>query len=455
MNLLIYLSLCAFYAHFAIASVENSEIQSISRSIQEVSEVFYIRNEIQFDVISIQSDPKHFNQLINYLLASNEVNNSYRLSSITEYLVGLFGIVYSSIILAESCENFTFISTNFQFGNPFAKSSKFLIYIESCDLDLMQNNIEQLIKNKRITFRRGSIEQFEFLLINDGDNLQLASIEWFTESACNQPQLIIINTFNKTAKKWSKKLENYEKFQNFHGCNLTLWIAPDNEESLFESVIVDKNNRISEVIGVIPKVFMDISQKYNFMPKFLNFESDEAEVCFSIFRLCSEFEILLHFTASFMQVHDVILTTPGELYRPFEKLWLPFDDLTWKFLIFVFFVAFLVIFIVNQLPNHVQDRIYGLNIHKPGLNVISAFFGLAQYKVPKKYFARCLLIIFVFFCLIFRTCYQSKLFEFMTSEPRRPPPISVKELRDRNYTMYTTLDLDYVTKLLQDDDNKW
>ncbi|CAG9803592.1 unnamed protein product [Chironomus riparius] len=29
------------------------------------------------------------------------------------------------------------------------------------------------------------------------------------------------------------------------------------------------------------------------------------------------------------------------------------------------------------------------------------------------------------------------LFEFMTSEPRRPPPKTIKDLKDRNYTLYT------------------
>ena len=43
----------------------------------------------------------------------------------------------------------------------------------------------------------------------------------------------------------------------------------------------------------------------------------------------------------------------------------------------------------------------------------------------------------------------------MTSEPRRPPPSSVKDLRDGNYTLYTIMDPKDVDDMLQDERNEW
>ena len=43
---------------------------------------------------------------------------------------------------------------------------------------------------------------------------------------------------------------------------------------------------------------------------------------------------------------------------------------------------------------------------------------------------------FIYFCFIFRTCFQSKFFEFMTSEPRQPPPKTIDDVIDRGYNVY-------------------
>jgi hypothetical protein len=71
----------------------------------------------------------------------------------------------------------------------------------------------------------------------------------------------------------------------------------------------------------------------------------------------------------------------------------------------------------------------------PAYNVVSIFFGIGQTRLPVENFSRFVWLLFIWFCLIFRTCYQSKLFEFMTSDMRKPLPESVDDLREMNYTI--------------------
>jgi len=171
-----------------------------------------------------------------------------------------------------------------------------------------------------------------------------------------------------------------------------------------------------------------------------------------------DFKILsrkLHMSTPFVEIRDVVITTPGDLYSPYEKLLLPFDDLTWKLLNFTFLIAFVAIFIINQLPKFIRDRIYGKNTTTPTLNVISTFFGTAQCKLPTRSIPLFILIVFVFFCLIFRTCYQSKLFEFLSSSPRRPSPSTVEGLKDRSYTIYSTFSAEILENLIEKDKHKW
>ncbi|KAL7012941.1 hypothetical protein ACKWTF_015113 [Chironomus riparius] len=440
---------------FKLPVTKSQEFYSFSNGLKEVVQEFYIKNEIQFDIVVINDRIK--NQFELDFLIKNYGTFAHRLSSIPNKLNGIFVTTNSAVILASSCADLNFINSKIFLANQFTKSFRFLIYIQNCKLNKLQNYIEYLVVKKQLTFKKGLIENYEFLLINDGHFLKLTTIEWFTESACNHPQLVILNTFNKLTQKWSKKLKIYEKFQDFHGCNLTLWVAPDIKPSLFADIIMEKDNHKGRVVGLIPQIFIDLSQKYNFVPKFQMFEEEAghlAEVCFNVFRPSSVFDMKMHFTVSFLEIRDIILTTPGELYTPYEKLWLPFDDLTWKFLIFVFCVAFAAILVINQSPKLVQEGIYGVKIQKPALNVISAFFGIAQHKVPRKSFPRCLLIIFVLFCLIFRTCYQSKMFEFMTTEPRHPSPKSFQDLKIKNYTMYTNISPKIVDKMINEDKNE-
>jgi len=103
-----------------------------------------------------------------------------------------------------------------------------------------------------------------------------------------------------------------------------------------------------------------------------------------------------------------------------------------------FALTILSIFIVNRLSKSAQNLVYGQKVETPILNVVRIFFGISQTQLPNKNFPRFILVMFIFFCLIFRTCFQSKFFEFMTSEPRRDPPKVLEDLLDREYKVLAT-----------------
>lgn len=72
----------------------------------------------------------------------------------------------------------------------------------------------------------------------------------------------------------------------------------------------------------------------------------------------------------------------------------------------------------------------------PAHNAVGIFFGIGQTKLPEEYFSRFLLLLFIWFCLMFRTCYQSKNFEFITSDMRKPMPETFEDLAYWNYTIF-------------------
>ncbi|KAL7015544.1 hypothetical protein ACKWTF_016510 [Chironomus riparius] len=194
----------------------------------------------------------------------------------------------------------------------------------------------------------------------------------------------------------------------------------------------------------------------NFKPFISNTNDvEDVDVYIDVKRISTSLLGFVHFTSTFLEISDVIVATPGERYSSYEKLWLPFDGTTWILLILTFLMAFIGIFVINRMPIFMQQRVYGEKNQTPAINVISAFFGLAHYKLPMRHIPRFILIMFIFFCLIFRTCYQSKLFDFMTSEPRRPPQKSILDLKDKGYKVLSHLPEEFLTSLLEDDESVW
>jgi hypothetical protein len=133
------------------------------------------------------------------------------------------------------------------------------------------------------------------------------------------------------------------------------------------------------------------------------------------------------------------LVTPNEFYTNYEKLIMPFDMATWVLLWMTFGLTFVIIFVINRMPKKFRVAVYGDRVNMPTYNAVGVFFGIGQTRLPKENFSRILLLLFIWFCLIFRTCHQ-----YM----RKPLPETLDDLRDQNYTVILHKDN---SKLYNDD----
>ena len=134
---------------------------------------------------------------------------------------------------------------------------------------------------------------------------------------------------------------------------------------------------------------------------------------------------------------QVIIVPTGKFYTPWEKLFLPFDRDTWIWLGIVFTTAILVILLI-KLSNSASmyDFVIGSNVSTPILNVIALFMGIGQVFLPQRNVSRFLFINFILFCLIMRTAYQGKYFEFITCDIKKKPISTVDELKEKNFTIH-------------------
>lgn len=341
------------------------------------------------------------------------------------------------------CSNYelnNFLS--FQKVKPkFAKVVKLLLY--SIDEIKIFKNFENF-KNES-----------EFLLplhhaffINDTKkSIELFTTQFDTKEKCGRRQKVSVNDFNKKSQRWKRKFEIYEKFRNFHGCSKIFNFAYGTH---MKYKITDRKLSKESQLKEITKLYSSnaeftstyydmleiIASKVNFKPFFrlrvIDFDPrtktsvvhkipykgnilqyhetiDEASYEINVGRP-------FHMSNAFKQTVFTFVVTPGEPYTPYEKLLLPFDELTWTFLLLTFVTGFIVIFFVNFMPKIIHETLYGHGVTNPMVNLVAIFFGIGQTKLPTNNFARIILTFFLAFCLVIRTAYQGKLskikFEF-------------------------------------------
>jgi hypothetical protein len=122
---------------------------------------------------------------------------------------------------------------------------------------------------------------------------------------------------------------------------------------------------------------------------------------------------------------------------------MPFDGPTWVYFFLSMLAVLVAIQLINRLDKFKQYFIYGGHVSSPTLNVAAIFFGVRQaynyHLLPQRSSTRVMFIFFMFFCLIFRTCYQKISFELMSADLREPTRVhSHYDLINSNYTIYAS-----------------
>jgi hypothetical protein len=136
-----------------------------------------------------------------------------------------------------------------------------------------------------------------------------------------------------------------------------------------------------------------------------------------------------HLSTPYFSAFEFMAVPPGEEYSSYEKLAFPFDYHTWFLIFFTFVSAYLVIFIINFASVRIRNLVYGEQIESPSLNVAAHFFGVGQLVLPRRSFARFLVMSFIIYSLII----PGKTFEFMNQEMRKPQIESLEEAIDKDF----------------------
>lgn len=123
----------------------------------------------------------------------------------------------------------------------------------------------------------------------------------------------------------------------------------------------------------------------------------------------------------------------GKPYTALEKLFLPFKKQIWILLGLLMLCALIT---TTFLSEEKLKFLAGRRNKTPFLNTVSLLFGGAVTVLPKRNFARTVLIIWIFGCIVLRSAFQGSLFEYIQKPRNLPSADTLAELIAGNYTLY-------------------
>lgn len=138
----------------------------------------------------------------------------------------------------------------------------------------------------------------------------------------------------------------------------------------------------------------------------------------------------------YYSVPFVLIVPPGIPFSAFEKLFRPFKVEVWILLLFTFLVATCVVTFVKFQAISIRTFVFGANNTAPYLNILSVFVGVSMHLLPKRNFARNLLMMFLLFSIVKRTLYQGILFQFIQADDRHKEVQSIDELVQKDIKVH-------------------
>lgn len=334
------------------------------------------------------------NELLRNISISFTIENCNNLTSNTK--------MRNFVILIDQ-ENTEVIQTQMTANrNRFDNSGFYLVYF--LDGSNLPTAIEKLIQ----TFSDLFIQNVNFL-IKQGDEFILTTFFPFTESSCESRKSVMINKF---VDSWETSIFYPKKMKNFFKCPLKT------AAFLYPPVIMMEGNYETSNYTLygsdieLYKAFaeaLNFTIVYDFDPKpgawgilsedgkatggFLKIKSRQADVMLGMLSKIYTRAKFISFSSTF-SLNPVMLIIPrGAPFSSFEKLFRPFEDVVWIYLLIVFLSGFILVTVLTIQPrNLMKTFLIGKEINMPALNMIVALVGGSQHILPIKSVARILLM---------------------------------------------------------------
>lgn len=337
------------------------------------------------------------------------------------------GIVLKNIVLiVDSYENFSETFKKIMNENN-SMDADFLIVVKKFHLKGVSKIFEVFWK----------LNIFNVNLIHQNQNgiIEMWSFYPLSAESCNNFEPFAINWFDKHSNEWSRKVLFPQKFKNFFQCAVRAVIHDlyGFDKNIFYELALQLNFSITVVKPVKPAEIGNIYPNGTATDTMKLLKDGSVDLVIRILAMDESRAKYLSYINNFFDDYFIIVVPPTTELSSFSKLFHPFRLYSWVAL--ATFVAF-ILSIIKCSSTSTYNFVIGKNIRNPYLNIVTAFTGTTQQAVPKGFFARCLLSMFLIFCLIIRTMYSGKLFAAMRSNILPAPLPTIDDYYNNGFEFY-------------------
>jgi hypothetical protein len=409
-------------------------------AICEVIDEIFLKQKIPFNIETSKDSKVNMDMILTKLAKNNRGNFSYKIYR-NDFRREKKPTVFLTQDLSE-LDNVHDYIRHFVTKANYSTSLRYLIYCEELNLENRKSKIRPYMP-----FNRNNWAEYanNYYAIDNSENVTL--LTYFVRENPRDvgvPYILSLETaatFDKKSWKWIGGLKNLKKKWNYEylkGMKIFSYLRNGTKYDTYTNEVTGK------LSGVLIDIMNAVGQKYQMNMVFmipevqrrtLVSEGDAAPtISVSTYYKYRDVIIVSHLTSTYTEEVYRLVITPSDSYTSYEKLAMPFDKTTWMLLGLTIGAAFGVTVIVNKQSRWIQDIVYGKNVRMPGYNIVSIFFGIGQSKVPMSNFPRTILVLFIWFCFIFRTAYVGVLFELLALDIQRPPPQTLLEVIKDSYS---------------------
>lgn len=404
--LLVLMSVC----RCAFCDKKSLEFHAIRSIIDE----YFAINSPKIDIICFGNQTSGSEKLESDLLRSRNTKISFKVSqggkNNRNQLNG------PSILIFDSAKTFREMQINITWQGHPAERHQHLVYFPNASFDDFSEVGD--------TF---AIDNVNFLKGDAGKSIELVTSFMFSPEMCHKNKFVSINRFTRQNMRWDNSNFYPNKYQNFHGCPLTVGFDERDRNKRRPTYVL-----LVEFSGIFN---FELDFKYIDLLKVVQNEAESRDL--DLINLSGS-NGDLNLVSSIAFAHEIAKLTipPGEPYSELEKVFLPFKFDVWISILATFAISLVTIQVINLCTPKVQNFVFGRNIRTPTMNVLNIFLCGGQRKIPGRNFARFMLMMFIIWSLIIRTCYQSEYFKHLQSDDRKPRLRTISDLMENNFTLY-------------------
>lgn len=381
--------------------------QLVSEAIKSVLKNYFIDNSSKIEIIQYGYSRSSEKLVLGIIrekpssiiisVSKNEFENPRRQLTI------------SSLLIFDSVETFKTQVKHIRWLSNSKVRFKHLVYIPRVTVNDLIENIEDGF----------AIDCVNFLMNETSESIELVTSFMFTSETCKKNQLVTINRFSSKTSKWENEKFYVEKYRNLYDCELVVGRTKVNSVSI--------------------RLYEELQEILHFEIRWISFKSTNELVS------CRECDLITQpvgaldkklITSVPFDVHSLTYIVPnGEPYELLTRMFMMFDSQLWYSIAGTLVVGLVFIRVISFMSTNIQDRIFGTNMRRPTLNLFEVFLCGSQYRFPRTHCARFILMMFMIWSLIIRTCYQSKLFEYLQADLRKPSASTIGEVEEK-FTVY-------------------